>query len=165
MSIGDSRDYDVSVRAMEQIADAQSYASRRDVRNVCSDCLVKAPVPCFISVDATITVPPGSPDVNTTAIAAAVSDVVNGIGFTGRLPVSKLMNTMHGYIPSGAAVDSVSVLGELQQPNGVTLMLHANDILQVPDDPANMTTSRTIAFYLVPNDVSVTVQVAAIAAV
>src|SRR5690606_19111947 len=49
LTVGSSEaDYFVTVLAMPSIAEAQEYASRRGVRNVAGDVLVKAPVPCFL---------------------------------------------------------------------------------------------------------------------
>jgi len=158
-------DYSASVRAMTNIADAQDYASARSVRNTAGDALVRAPVPCSLSISFTIELEPGQTTPDTAAIAIDLAYLVNRIDFTGRLPASALSDVVHNHLEGNAATTAIDMLGQIRKPDGTFTLLHSVELLEVPDEPENMVTSRTVAFILDPNDVAISITTADIAEV
>jgi len=157
--------YSVSVRAMANLEEAQDYVSGRAVRNTAGDCLVKAPVPCFMQVSFVISMEPGQSAPDTATIATDLASLVNQIDFTGRLPASALSDVIHNHLAGNASVSAIDMLGRIRKPDGTFKLLHDTALLEVPDEPQNMVTSRTVAFILDPNDVAISVETADIAEV
>jgi hypothetical protein len=152
-----SADYNVTVRAMPLIAEIQEYALRRRVRNVMGDLLVKAPVPCFLSLTFNIELRPGQAAPDTDEIAESLANLVNYYGFAGRLPASALSDAVHNYLEAGTGLSAIDMFGKILKPSGDVRFIRSTEVLEVPDEPAEMSTRRTVVFLLDPADVSISV--------
>lgn len=157
-----TREYAVTVRAMPQIADIQDLVLDRSVRNPMGDCLVKAPVPCFLQVSCTVQLLPGQVEPDLDATKAEMAQMVNRTGFLGVLPASRLTRIIQQYLVGGAYVDAVDVLGRLLRPDGTFRLIRSTETLQVPDEPERMVSARTVVFFLSPDDIAITVQTASV---
>jgi uncharacterized phage protein gp47/JayE len=154
--------YAVSVLALPQVADLQQFLGGRGVRNPAGDVLVKAPVPCFLSVSFEVRCAALAADsVDTAAIAAAVAAKVNDLGYCGTLYTSTVAEVVGPYLPDGAALGAIDLFGRIRRPDGqyrfIRDPLHV--AITVPDDPERLTTARTVCFFLDPADVAVMVRV------
>jgi hypothetical protein len=149
--------YAVSVLAMPQLAELQAFIGGRDVRGPGGDVLVKAPIPCFLSVGfdvrkrATVTVP----DVG--IIAAAVASWVNTRGFAGQLHASGVAAVATAFLPDGAALSAIDLFGRIRRPDGTWSHVRSDEVLVVPHEPWAMVGPRTVAFILDPVDVAISV--------
>jgi len=149
-------DYAVTVTAMGGIAAAQKYASRRDVRNAAGDCLVKAPIPCFVSLSLSLDMDPLQVGFDEAGLISAVMEFVNRTGFHGQLYSSAILDIAHNYLTGRSAVGGISMSGKIHLPNGSTYALADSIMLQIPDLPQHMVSARTTVFILSRDAVRVT---------
>jgi hypothetical protein len=151
------RDYAVAVAHMPQIGDLQAFIGARAVRAPGGDVLVKAPVPCFTSISfvigkrATVSAPPLEP------IRAAVVELVNTLGFAGRLHASSIAGVVRDYLPAGAVLTGLDLFGRIRRPDGTWRPIRSPEALVVPAEPELLMTPRTVVFILDPADVAIDV--------
>lgn len=158
LTVGSStQDVTAVVKAMPLIADMQDYVAKRRVRNVMGDALLKAPVPCFVRLSFTIELSPGTADPDVSQIAIDLASLVNNYGFTGRLPASPLCDVVHNSLQDRSASTAIDIFGQIRRPDGTIRTLRSTEVLEVPDEPDRMVTARTVAFFLDPANVSISV--------
>jgi hypothetical protein len=152
-------DYNVSLSVMPLIGDLQDTVSGRSFGAPAGDCLVKAPMPCFLTVSfninkrASTLVDQSIVD----GIRTSVAQLVNSTGFPGQLYASLLAELIQEQLPDGAYVGAIDMYGTIRQPDGSLRRIRSTEVLVVPDNPALMVTPRTVAFLLDPLDVGVSV--------
>lgn len=141
-----TKTYLVSLRVAPKIAEVQSFVSSRGTRSLFGDVLIKAPVPCFVSIAFSLLGRPSAelPDVD--AIKTAVVNYVNSLSFTGHLFASDITRIVHSYLPTGVSISAIDMLGKLLKPSGGSHTLHSREVLEIPDDSANMVSARTVGF-------------------
>lgn len=157
LEVGARADYELAAVYSPLVADVQARVSSRDVRHYGGDCLVKAPVPCFVSLSLVVYKAAGQADPDVAGMKDALAAAVNTVGFVGRLFGSTLLEVVGRFLLAGQTASAVDMLGRLRYPVGSTAYLRDSEKLVVPDDPANMVTARTVQFFAAPEDVSVSV--------
>lgn len=157
LPVGSSKDYALEVICLPLVAEIQDFLSSRDVRPFGSDCLVKAPVPCFVRLNLTVYKRAGEEDPDVAAIKAALCRAVNTVGFVGALYASQLQGAVQKLVPAGQSVSAIDMLGRIRYPDGRLQYLRSAELLRVPDDPASMVSPRTVQFFAGPDDVGVSV--------
>jgi hypothetical protein len=158
LELGAKANYDCVLRKMPLIADISDYFTQISRLHGAGDVLVKAPVPCFLSVSLTIEMQPNQEEPDTDEIANAIVALINAqYSFTGRLSASVINDIVHNYLPELASVGAIDLLGEIRRPDGVTTYLHSESLLTVPDRPDVMTSGRTVVFFLDTADVTIAV--------
>lgn len=150
LELGDKRDYAMTVRALPLLADIQSFVSDRAIRYAGGDALIKAPVPCFMSVGFQHYGRAGAVIPDEAGLKTAVADYVNSTGFPGRIYASALIDIIRNYLGSGVQVPHVDMVGLLVYPDGTRKLLRSTEVIEVPQLPDKMVTDRTVAFYLDP---------------
>ena len=159
-SFGATLEYDVDVTYMPLIADIQTTVSSRDVRHYGADCLVKAPIPCFVQISFIIYKQANEATPDSAAIQLAVSTAINAIGFVGRIYASKIQDAIHGYLAANSSVGSIDIFGRIRYPDGTTQYIRGPELIQVPTDTAKMVSHRTVQFFCRPEDVFVNIETA-----
>ncbi len=160
LTLGDTQDYSVELIGVPQIGDIHDYVAARDQRHAAADILVKAPMPCFVQVSFTINQQAGEDDeISTDGIKTALASAVNRIGFTGRLPVSTLIDVIHGFLPESASLANMDVLGRIRQPDGEPIWIRSSEALLVPSRPEVMVSPQTVQFFLEPADIAISLAV------
>ena len=159
-SFGATLEYDVDVTYMPLIADIQTTVSSRDVRHYGADCLVKAPIPCFVQISFIVYKQANEATPDSAAIQLAVSTAINAIGFVGRIYASKIQDAVHGYLSSNSSVGSIDIFGRIRYPDGTTQYIRGPELIQVPADTAKMVSHRTVQFFCRPEDVFVNIETA-----
>jgi hypothetical protein len=141
-----TKTYLVSLRVAPKIAEVQSFVSSRGTRSLFGDVLIKAPIPCFVSIAFSLLGRPSAelPDVD--AIKTAVVNYINSLSFTGHLFASDITRIVHSYLPAGVSISAIDMLGKLLKPSGGSHTLHSREVLEIPDDSANMVSARTVGF-------------------
>lgn len=158
LELGTTQSYDVTLRCMPLIGDVQATVSGRDVRHYGADCLVRAPVPCFVSIGFDVLKQQGQRDPDLDAIKEALCAAINTTGFTGSLYSSALYDVVHGLVESGTSVGAIDMLGRLRYPGGETAYVRDANALVVPDEPERGVSKRTVQFFIEPNDISAVVR-------
>jgi uncharacterized phage protein gp47/JayE len=159
LAVGATASYQITVSYLPQVDALQAFAGSYDNRGVGSDVLVKAPIPCFVNVSLSIAKKYTQADPDTSAIAAALANVVNGTGFIGRLYASQLQDAIGGLLPEGMSAGSIDMLGRIRRPDGQTTWLRrSREVLVVPSINGTMVSPRTVQFFLDPANVSVDIR-------
>jgi uncharacterized phage protein gp47/JayE len=153
LATGSQQNYTVQASCVPLIGAIQDTFNARATRNYGADCLVKAPVPCFIQLSFTINIKSTDTPPDLTGIASAVCALVNTIGFTGQIFASQIQNAVTGYLQSYQTVSGVDIFGRLRYPNGSQVYIRNGAALVVPNDPANLVTANTVQFFLAPSSV------------
>jgi uncharacterized phage protein gp47/JayE len=151
------KEYDVYISAAPGIRDVQAFCSSRDVRNLAGDVLVRAPIPCFLTINCEIQQASSSPALDLTSIRAAVANRVNSLVFPQQLNASTIASVIHGFLSTKQAIGPIELFGRILLPDGVETFVRSTGVLQLPDRYDVMATGNTIAFYLDPQDVVITV--------
>lgn len=156
LSIGDKKDYTVEALTVPLVAEVQDRMSSRDVSNFGADVLVKAPVPCFVELNFTIHKASGDPDPDETAIKDALAALINKIGFIGQLYASQVQDIIHNFLDA-AVVGTIDLFGRIRCPDSSIRYLRSSEALIVPDLPEQLISSKTVQFFISPDDIGITV--------
>lgn len=157
LALGAQQDYQVATRRVQLLKDLQDFAGGREVRPYGGDIVVKAATPAFLQVSMTIVKRSQDETPDTDAIAQAIAQMVNNIGFTGRLHASQVHDVVHGFLGVEMAIQDTDLFARLRYSNGQIRYLRSREVLVVPDDPDKMVTSRTVQWFLQPEDVAIAV--------
>ncbi len=157
LDLGVQYDYDFELRGLPLLGEIQDFVSRRDVRHHGADCLVRAPVPCFVQLALTIYKASNQDPPDTAAIAEALASAVSAVGFVGALYAGTLQGAVSPLLTAGMTTSAIFMLGRIRRPDGVTAWLRSEEVLQVPQDPDHMLSPRTCLFCCDPEDVTVSV--------
>jgi len=173
--------YEVELLKMPNIDTLQDFVTYGEDRSIGADMVVKAAVPVFCGCSIHIVKPIGSPDINISDIQIAVANNVNGVPFSRSIPISTITHTVHDYLPENAYVDlPVRLFGNLYYPdkpkfadidnNGYSfgdanydtgtpdvVQIRSTDVLRAPNHPERGVSSKTVAFFLNPYAINITV--------
>jgi hypothetical protein len=157
LTVGTStKEYRVVVRHLPLIKESQTFAGGRNNRNYAGDILVKAPIPCFVGLAFTIRSRAEDSGADLSAIKTGLAKFVNTLGFCGRLPASALNDVIYNFLVGDCVgLSAISMTGRIRRPDGTTEVLNGSEVLVIPSEPANMVTARTVAFFLSPEDISI----------
>lgn len=166
---GDTKTFTLDVLYAPQIDEISDFVLDRSNRNPGGDYLVRGSTPCEVGIEIKITKGPGDPDVDTTVVAAAVSDAVNRLQFVdsqlgsdliaqvvrnnvGPRTVVNLPITLTGNITTWKASNDYSDIDN----DGILRLIGTNALI-VPNRPELGVTPRTVSFMCSPSDVSIQV--------
>ena len=158
LPVGTALDYTVVVRMLPNIQEIQTLFSDVHSRHDAADHLVKAPVPCFLTVSLEISKQPLGLVPDLPALRTALAAVVNETPFVGQISASDLHAVAHRFLDPVAVVSQTHMLARIRRPDGEHLWLQDNNLLRVPYDPANYVSPRTVQFFLNPDDVGITIR-------
>jgi hypothetical protein len=156
LAIGATKSYVAVTRVMPLVAEVQTFLDNPDRRPPASDVLVKAPIPCFVGVTATIEYDAAGATPDETTVQQAVADSINSLGFTGRLSRSLVEQAIRAVVPNLLAVTAFGLTGRLRKPNGTTTSLSDNQQLVIATDAPSMVSARSVNFYSEAGDVDLT---------
>ena len=115
--------------------------------------LVRAAVPCFMTVSATFTYAAGTA-YDAAKTKAAVAAAVNALEFPGAIAASQITQAIHSAVPGAISVSSVSLQGRLLKPDGTSTTLSSSSAITIANDFSNMVSGKTVAFFLDPADIT-----------
>jgi uncharacterized phage protein gp47/JayE len=139
--------YSVHVTSQPAIKDVQDFWSSVDRRPPAGDMLIRAVIPCEVTVSAVFTYTAGA-SYDAAAVKAAIAAAVNSIDFTGSVPASLISQAIYASLPATVGVSSVSLTGRLLKPDGTVTSLSSSTALTITNDYANMVSGKTVAFFL-----------------
>ena len=176
-----SVEYSVKLLKLPYIDTIQDYVTYGENRSVAADMVVKAAVPIFCGCNINIVKPKSAPDIDILAVQLAVANAVNAVPFGKPVPVSLIAHTVHGHLPANAFIDfPIKLYGNLYYPdkpkfadidNGSytfgdvnydtgqpdILQLRTSDTLRAPNQPQRGVSSKTVAFFLNPYTINISV--------
>jgi hypothetical protein len=151
--------YNAIVLAMPDIGPIQDYLNQPLTRPEMGDVLVKAPIPCFLTISFTLNMAPGTESsADAGAVQQQVATVIGNLGFTGQLAASLISQALHDFVGVNLeSVTSIVMSGIISKPGGGSSTISSSSLLTIPTDYPNMTSGNTVAFLVTPAGISVTI--------
>lgn len=157
LALGDTAQYLLSVVTQPRLRELQDFLGSYGVRPVGADILVKGAVPCLVSLGCEITSPADVSAPDTAAIAAALAEKVGNTGFGAAIYASQLSDVVYNLLSEGQVVSRLTLHGRIYTPDGESIVLRDDRVLQAPELPGRFVTPRTVAFSLFVSDIEITV--------
>jgi hypothetical protein len=157
LTVGATASYVCDVVGMPLIRDIQQDISSRSYGHCAADLLIRAPVPCFLSVSMLINKSAADPTPDTDAIRNAIVALVNDTDFIGRIDGSRIVEVAHGFLRNASSVTNLELLGRIRCPDGENRYVRSSDSLLVPYLPQKGVTEKTVQFFAEPSSVVVSV--------
>lgn len=152
----DSREFKVTAYCLPQSMELQEYVDDDAVRSIASDVVVRCPIICRVSVNATVRYDPANP-MDEESAKAKIRSYINGLGFVGRLTRSEIVHVLKEQGAVSVDMPSKDMLyGKMHDAHGneVTVQGDALDIGTVSDDAA-MLTPDTVIFAAEREDIQI----------
>lgn len=147
LNIGDQMEVEVTVSYQPNIGELQSIFVEDEERIACADYLVKAVVPCFVSLNLMIYKKYATDTIPTDKIKQDIFNYINTIPFGDDLHVSKIIDICHNY--SVKRVDlPVTINGEILGTDGSVVSITNTDTLQIPTDLDKGISKNTTQFFI-----------------
>jgi len=158
LEIGATQEYEAGLLAMANVAHVQDeLANDRDIGPAAADNLVKACIPCFLSVNFDVRLATGQEEPDTEQIANDLASYVNTLGFQGQLHASALADVIHDTLSGNAAVGAIDMFGRILRPDLQEEYVRDDALLEIPSLDSVFVSGRTVGFILDPNDIGITV--------
>jgi hypothetical protein len=142
-------DFEVTVIYQPHITEIQDLLLANNERFACADYLVKAVLPCFVSLEIPIVRKNSSDTYDTLKLNKLKQDIftyVNNIPFGEDLFASKIVDICHNY--SISRVDlPITLKGDIFCNDGSILTIVDNDYLTIPTDIAKGVSKMTTLFF------------------
>jgi hypothetical protein len=148
--VGEKAEFTVSVSYQPYITEIQNLLLSDDERFACSDYLVKAPLPCFVSLDLSLTRKNSSDtydSLNLNLLKRDIFNYINTIPFGEDLYVSKIIDICHNYGIARVNLPTV-VRGNILCNDGTTIALEGNDGLSIPTNIAKGVSKKTTLYFI-----------------
>ena len=158
LTVGSEADYDVTVAMLPQIGSIQDDMIDRDIRSYGSDVLIKAPVPCFVSLSFIINKQTNVADPDLDAIKAALATEVNTTIFVGRLYASQLHDVIQGFLGNTTSAGKIDMFGRIRYPDSTIKFVRDFEVLAIDGPADRMVSPKTIQFYLDVEDIAISVE-------
>lgn len=151
-----TKNFSVSFSYMPLIADIQDYVLADNNRIVTADYLVKAIVPCHVTLGLRLYRKDPLVDLPVVNIKRDIFNYINGLQLGEDLVVSSIIDICHNYKVKRVDLPVV-VTGNIWVPNTVkdeTITIKSDDVLVLPSYPSKGVTKNTTAFFTTYFDVS-----------
>jgi hypothetical protein len=150
VAAGNTASFDVIVSGQPFIQEAQQLFLNDNMRVINADYLVKAVVPCFVSLQIGLdklnsTDTPAS--VGIPALQQAIFNYVNTIPFGGSVSASKIVSLCHQY-PISSVDLPITMTGQVLANDGTTINISNTDLLSIPTNIPLGITPRTSQFFI-----------------
>lgn len=153
-----TKDYSLIASYMPGITSIQDAVSDRSTRSPVSDCLIKAPMPCFLSLTLDISKTSSDTSPTTTTLQQAAADAVNSLGFAGKVALSIVVSAVQKVLTGSVTITSAVLQGRVRKPDGTITNLSSTTVLDVSSlAPTSMLSSKTIGLFLNPEDVTINI--------
>lgn len=154
---GDEVEFNVSVLTQPFIREIQEFLASNNHRHLASDILVKAAVPCFLSINCDIIKDTGESAPDLDDIRTALVNRINNLNFPGVLYASQVNDVIHDYLTGSQAVGPIDMHGRIRRVDGTDAVVRDTQVLWLPDSPSTLVTPKTTCFILYPEDIGLNV--------
>jgi hypothetical protein len=149
------REFAAELRYLPGIELLQEQLAHRDLCTPAGDLLVKLPVPCLVSVNLEFCKLSSDNKIKTDLIRKQVTEFVNDVSFKPCLSAADMSKEFSAFLSGGTFLKQTTLKGKIIYPDGKIVTLESNTALVVPNDPLNMVSPRTVAFFLDPEDIHI----------
>jgi hypothetical protein len=151
--------YSVTTIGMPLIGQLQDFLNGRDMRCRTADVLVKAAVPCTTTIGFTIQKTAGTANPDIAAIKKEIVAAIAKIGFTGQLSASIISSAAHKYLTDQQTIINMDMFGKITRPDNRVIYLRDSSKIDVPNDPENLVSAKTVVFLTSEDDIEIDVMV------
>lgn len=159
-AIGDSANFELHANYQPNIADMQDILLSDEERLACADYLVKAAIPCMVSLQINLVKKKPTDTYDSLKLQNLKKDIfkyINSIPFGSELHASNLVKICHNY--GIKRVDlPIQMTGVILCPDNTSITITDADVLSIPTNLAKGITPKTtlyfIDYYRVENGVS-----------
>jgi len=155
---GATGEFEVTVSYQPGVDTIQDIFMIDTSRVACADYLVKAAIPCLVSVE-NLAIRPVFPDFDTTELKQAIFNYINGLTFGDTLYASNIIDICHNFDIKYVDLP-LTLRGLISPPGGEeTIELVSSDSLAIPNRPDLLVTPNTTTFFselFVPDSEGVT---------
>lgn len=148
-------DYDVVIKVLPNIREIQDFWLDTTNAPASGDVLVRAVVPCLVTVAVTIHAPAGTA-VDLADVREGVAAAINGLSFPGRLAVAYLSKVLFDLVPEMTTISDYVATGRILAPDGSEIHIAGGDLI-IPTSPTLMVTPRTTEFFVTTDDIALAV--------
>ena len=156
-AIGCKKNVVVFLTGMPMIGDLQALFSNSVTSSLSASVLVKATVPCNVSVGVSLVVKSTAAQPNTAGIAAAIASTVNNLPFGDTLYTSLIDGAILPLLTAGQVVGRIDLTAQLTDNLGNLQTIIGERALRIPYMPEVGVSTKTTAFMLDPSNISITV--------
>lgn len=148
--------YTVYFSTADDVDDIQRYMQARDRTAPGADHLVKAAIPCFVSLSLGIGFRVAAGQPSATALQQLIADTVNAIKFTERtLSAGRIIQAVNQYMGDrGYALLPIQMSGRIYGIDGSIEAITGTSDLIIPNMPDQGITRRITAYYCSPANVT-----------
>jgi hypothetical protein len=151
VAVGGSAQFKISASYQPNILEMQNLLLQDDERLACADYLVKAAVPCMVSLSLNL-VKKRSTDTYTSLnlqnLKKDIFTYINSIPFGGELHASNIVDICHNYDIKRVDLP-VTMTGQILCPdNGAPITLTDTDVLTIPTNVARGVTPKTTLYFI-----------------
>jgi len=158
LAVGTQRLFRLVLSIMPNIGALQTFCSGYDTGPPAADVLVRAAIPCEVSIGLKVYAPVGAV-VDANSVGEAIAGYINNTGFIGQLSAVDVAYAAKNVLPSDHQIGEISMVGTIRAPDGTIVAASAADVLRVPSYPELLVTERTVAFVSEPTAIGVDVLV------
>ena len=156
-SLNGTANFIVSAYYQPNIGDIQDLVSSSDERLACADYLIKAALPCFVSLDISLVLsnPNDTYDsLNLNQLKQDIFTYINTIPFGGSVHASNIVKICHNYNISRVELP-INMKGKILCNDGTTLTITGTDNLEIPTNIPLGVSPKTAQFFINYFDTSV----------
>lgn len=158
LPLGTKADYSFTLRHQKDLRPIQNLLNGQDVRPTGSDALVRAVVPFDVRISIVVHNRNKDYVVPLDTIKSNLYDYVNGLGLSSELYESNVIAIVQNLITNDQSIASVDFRGRILYPSGRIRFINGKISLPVPNDPTNLVTPNTTAYFLDKSDIQITVK-------
>jgi hypothetical protein len=150
VAVGTSADFEVAVSYQPYIQEIQNLLLNSDERLVSSDYLVKAALPCFVSLQLGIVRKSANDTYDSLGLNSLKHDIfnyVNSIPFGEDLYASRIVDLCHNYNISRVDLPIV-MTGDILCNDGTSITITDGDYLTIPTNIRQGVSKRTVQYFI-----------------
>ena len=149
-AIGSQFEFEIHVNRQPDLTAMQDLLLLDDTRLACADYLVKAVVPCLVSLDISLIKRRATDTYESLNLAKLKQDLftyINSIPFGGELHASNLVDICHNYDIKRVDLP-LTMTGNILCPDGTTTTIVNSDVLTIPNLPTKGVTPKTTGYFI-----------------
>lgn len=143
--IGDSAEFDVLVTGQPNIIDLQNVFLDNDERVVCADYLVKAMLPCFVTVGLKLERTDSYSDFPVDKLKQDIFKYINNLKFGEDLYASKIIDLCHNYQVKKVKLP-IKLSGDIYTDHSTVINITSKDVLSIPEKLSSGVSKKTTGF-------------------
>jgi hypothetical protein len=151
--------YSVTTVGMPLIGQLQDFLNGREIRCRTADVLVKAAVPCMTTIGFKVQRAANEVNPDIAAIKTEIVNAVSKIGFSGQLSASVISSAAHKYLNGQQSISDMDIFGKILRPDNTVVYLRDPARIEVPDDPDNLVSAKTVVFLTSEDDIEIDIDV------